>query len=210
MFGAASAPDWAAVTAGVSTAVATIILAVTAALALRQLHDAHRARDAALLIDLSRRWDEPLIVESQKLFAIYTSEGITELIDRVYNPAGATEKEQIDFTKLEALPNLWETLGVLRAEQAVSLSVIDRMWGVAITGAWKDWEAPIGRLREVTNTPTSYNYFERLAAALSEYERKERLLLRRLAAILRMGKRRPPKALKLRIYLRTLIHRLKK
>jgi hypothetical protein len=87
--------------------------------------------------------------------------------------------------------------------------VIDRMWGVAITGAWKDWEAPIGRLREVTNTPTSYSYFERLAAALSEYERKERLY-RRLAAILRVRKRRPPKALKLRIHLRTLIHRLRK
>src|SRR6266545_7326945 len=129
-------PDWATVTGAVATAVASFVLIVTAIFAARQLRDARRTRHGQLLTDLSRRWDEPLIVESQRVFSRYRTEQIVALVEKVYEAGGTTEQEVKDLATLEALPNLWETIGVMQIEGAISLSVIDRMWGAAITGAW--------------------------------------------------------------------------
>jgi len=111
-------------------------------------------------------------VQAQKLFADYTTEGIVTLVHKVYEGGGATDEEVGDYTTLEALPNLWETIGVLEAEGAISLSVIDRMWGAAIIQGWAGWEEPVARLRTATQTPGSYAYFERLANKLIRYERR--------------------------------------
>jgi hypothetical protein len=202
-------PDWAAATSAVAAAVGTAILAVTAVFALRQLTDARRARHGAFLTDLSRWWDEPLTVEAQKLYADYGGAGILSLVHKVYEQGGATDEEVADLTTLFALPNLWETIAVLKAEGAVSLSVIDRMWGLTITKGWLEWQEPIGRLRGATDTPGTYSNFERLAAELEAFEREERLA-RRLAAILWARKGRPTRALGLRIHLRSLVRRLRK
>jgi hypothetical protein len=60
----------------------------------------------------------------------------------------------------------------LEAEGAISLSVIDRMWGAAIIQGWAGWEEPVTRLRTATQTPSSYLYFEGLAKKLTSYERR--------------------------------------
>lgn len=205
---ASAGPNWAEILAAVSTFGAMLIVGGTAWYARGQLNDARRTRDGQLLIELSRRWEEPLVIEAQKLFARYTGKGIIKLIDDVYDPSGAKEKEAAAFTALEAIPNLWETLGVLNAEKAISLSVIDRMWGEAIKKSWTNWQKPIEHLRAVTKTPTTYGNFERLAGDLREYEPKKRLV-RRLLGVLGMRKWRPPKEVRLRKHLRDLLHRAK-
>jgi hypothetical protein len=169
-----SDPNWAEVTAAVSTSVATLILIVTAIYAGRQLADARRTRDGALLVELSRRWDEKPILDSQELFAEYGNDGIIELIRKVYEEGGATDAEVRTFSRLEALPNLWETIGVLKEERAISVSVIDRMWGAAIIKGWGGWQGPIQRLRDATENQSSYEHFERLAEDLQEYRLRVR------------------------------------
>jgi hypothetical protein len=140
----------------------------------RQLRDARRTRHGELLTELSRRWEETPIIRSQRLFSAHGSEGIVALVRKVYEQGGATEAEVEEYTTLESLPNLWELLGVLRADRAISLSVIDRMWGAAIIRAWDEWQAPIERLRNVTQNATTYVNFEELAAELREYRLKAR------------------------------------
>lgn len=170
-----SAPDWTATTTAASTAFTTLIVAVTAYVVYRQLKDARRTRHGELLTDLSRRWDEPLIVRSQVLYGRYTEEGIVKLVDKVYGTGGASEEELTDYFTLVALPNLIEALYVMANEGAISLEVIDQMWGAAIISAWADWGKPVSELRRLlTEAPDTYSNFENLALALGQLERKQR------------------------------------
>ena len=67
------------------------------------------------------------------------------------------------------MPNFWETVGVLEKDGSITTSVIDRMWGDAIRSAWRDWEEPVLRLRELTQLPRSYDNFKLLADAIREF-----------------------------------------
>jgi hypothetical protein len=111
-------------------------------------------------------------VESQRLFASYATTGIVDLVEKLYGTGGATDPEREDFTALEAVPNFWETVGLLESDGAITTSVIDRIWGDAIRSAWRDWEAPVARLRELSELPRSYDNFEKLASAVREFRLK--------------------------------------
>jgi hypothetical protein len=175
----AAAPDWAAITTAVATAVTAIVLGGTAILARRTLRDAQNTRHANVLTELSRRWDDPHIVQSVKLFARYKRADLVSLIETIYDERKPSDQELFDFATLEAIPNLWETVAILQSEGAFPLSMVEKMWGAAIASAWDAWEAAIKRLRELTDTPTTYCHFERLATALRNQE-ESRLGARRV------------------------------
>src|SRR4051812_3009366 len=88
-----SKPDWALTTTAIATAFTALVLGVTAVVVYRQLRDARRTREGELLTDLSRRWDEPLVIDSQILYGRYTEKGITDLVVKVYETGGASETE---------------------------------------------------------------------------------------------------------------------
>jgi hypothetical protein len=46
------------------------------------------------------------------------------------------------------------------------------MWGDAIRSAWRDWEAPVEKLRELSELSRSYDNFETLAGAVREFRLK--------------------------------------
>jgi hypothetical protein len=228
----AEGPDWAAITTAVASAITAGVLVLSAVVAWRALKDAKRTRHGALLTELSRRWDEPVLVAAQKTYARYSSADLVQLVTDVYEPTDtvgqeversrtlwsscrkllgfgslneskeATEGELSRFTELEAIPNLWETIGVLHAERAVSLSVIDAMWGTAIRRSWVAWKPAVERLREVTAAPATYNNFEALARSL-----REERLAGRLRAILGTRRRGPAKALRVRVQVWYLLRR---
>ena len=116
-------PDWAAVTTAVATAATAGILAATALFVGRQLRDARRTRHAGLLVELSRRWDDAAFLESQKLAADYPTAALLDLIELLYGDQVSSDdqleelasKRAADLQKLEAIPNFWETIGVLHA-----------------------------------------------------------------------------------------------
>jgi hypothetical protein len=169
-----AATDWDALTA-VSTlviAAGTAALVIGVVVALVTLGDARKTRHGSLLTDLSRRWDEPVIVESQRLFAALTTRGIIELVNKLYESGKATDEDRAQFTALEAVPNFWELLGVLHRDGAIDTRVIDRMWGDAIRNAWRDWQSPVNRLRELTELPATYSNFQKLADDLRKYRTK--------------------------------------
>jgi len=160
-------------------------------------------------VELSRRWDDDAFVESQKLSVSYPTARLVELVEKIYGSGSPTDVERGDLAKLEAIPNFWETIGVLREERAISVSVVERMWGAALIGEWRAWHEPIQRLRDLRGIESAYIYFQRLATDVEEFEREERLF-RRIAARLRPRKRGPGKAFRTRFHARLILHRRRK
>lgn len=186
------AAAWVAASAALATfcvlAAAAWYAKDSAKTALQGLDDARRTRHAALITDLSRRWDEPLIADSRKLFGQLSREDLVGVVERVYRPisegrswwhsfleavfvAEDTAARQLaDFQTLTAWPNLIETIGVLEADGAISQDVIHQMWGGGIIGAWDGWRDAIRAMRTHSGRPTTYQNFERLYDAMMNLE----------------------------------------
>lgn len=172
--------DWAAWISAGATAVGVVIVAVTAWFALDSLRDARRTRHAQLITEISRRWDEPLIIESVKLHSEHATDGIMALNQRLYLPpehlddeAAERRKADLDlYHKLCAWPNLIETIGVLQSEHAISPETIYKMWGAEIISAWQGWQQPCKQLRELESDPGVYYYFEAIAQEMLRLQEK--------------------------------------
>jgi hypothetical protein len=189
--------DWPAWITAFGTLGGAVVLAITARYAyksanaaLNALDDARNTRHAQLLTDLSRRWDEPLIVRSRKLFGEYARTGrLIDLVDYMYEaPTPGTpwyrafvdrikhgesrpgsEEKLDDFYALTAWPNLIETIGVLESERAIDGSVVYKMWGSGIIAAWSGWCDAIERIRDYVDQDrdTTYAHFQRLAGKMA-------------------------------------------
>ena len=161
-----------------------------------------------LLTDLSGRWDDAAFVESQHVSLRYGAGDLVALIGKIYGEDGPTDEERNDLRKLEAIPNFWETIGVLAVEGAVSVSVVERMWGDAVLADWGAWDDAVDRLRELRKIPDAYLYFEGLAEAIKTQRRNPRLA-RRVIARLGAGERWPRKAFGLELQVSFLLRRKK-
>lgn len=153
-----------------AVAAGTFLLAFFALLALRGLGDSRRTRHSAVMTDLSRRWDEETLRRSRQEMAIRSSREIAR-ISRRWWFSRATAGEETLFYLLEALPNYLETLGVIEYEiDAVSLELIDRLWGSAITSTWLAWELPIALIRRRNHEPRIYENFELLVERVQAHQ----------------------------------------
>jgi hypothetical protein len=148
--------------------VATFSLAGIALLALGSLLEARKDRHAQLLLDLSRRWDEQQIAESEQASAKRTPSEKVALMKRAYADKPSEEAVK-EWAVLLVIPNLCETLGALEAEGAISLGTLHRMWGTAIQNLWRQWEKPVKEIRETMKAPRAYAELERLAQELAAY-----------------------------------------
>lgn len=98
-------------------------------MALGALGHARRARNAEIVLDLSRRWAEALPARSREKGSNYDSAGLKALIEELYDPpAGRTPAQQrahvrLVFELLVSL-NLIETVGVLRRPLPLSVGGI--------------------------------------------------------------------------------------
>jgi hypothetical protein len=150
----------------VATGVGTLVLAGGVILAVFGLWDAKKTRHGNLLTDLSRRWDDPLTMESLMLFSEHGPQGVTELAERTYKGASVDKGDLELFYDLNRWPNLIETIGVLWDEGVLDIRVIYKMWGPQILAGWLVWEEPVKKLRELDTYPITYRFFQRLAEAL--------------------------------------------
>jgi hypothetical protein len=111
------------------SAIATpVVILLTAFFALNQLREAEKSRYAALAADLTRRWDEPLMVASRKAMITHSHDEIRDLI--AANFEGGTTNEEADvFYTLQALPNFIETLAAIEDRFGLDIDFVDRLWG---------------------------------------------------------------------------------
>jgi hypothetical protein len=175
-WGSVRAPsDWSAVALWVTA----LILLGTAIYAVFQLQDARRTRHAELLIHLTERLDSDRIVESHYLFYKRKPTGVIELRNFLTNrPEEVQETHYRDYTTLIRVPELYELIGVLRADKALNRTVIWRMWGPQIIAVREAWTEPIEDLKKAVSWyPRPYRYLTLLADEMrEEYEREERRL----------------------------------
>jgi hypothetical protein len=161
----ASLADW--LTAG-GTLASVLIVLVAAVAAWRSLEDARRTRHAELVLKLNDQWSG--LSDSFKLYWKYPRDPLAALVDRLYGPnqPRATSSEQDDFEGLRASVNLIETIGVLRADGALTTRLIYRMWGGSILAVWLSWEAALPKLRSYTKEPDMLRGFEALSRDIQE------------------------------------------
>ena len=143
-----------------------------------------------LVINLSRRWDEPLIVDSIRAFSEAGVPKIIALFDRLWTPTQlpkrgwrrrralrSHDRDLRLFALLSAWPNLIETIGVLWDTRAITTEVVYKMWGGAIVGAWDRWERPVDHLRKLEDGDDSgggYRFFQSLAEEMRNEEFADR------------------------------------
>lgn len=168
-------PDWGTAMTGIATVVLASVGFLTLIIVGSALEDGQKTRHGELVTDLSRRWDETQIVQSQQVFLRYSDRQLRDLFGKAYargsvqNPPPAlTNKEASDLLALQAVPNLIDTIGVLYIDGALSLKVIDLMWGVEIRRLWLDWRRAIRVSRRLANSGAIYRNFQVLAERLED------------------------------------------
>jgi hypothetical protein len=155
--------DWAA-WAGVATSVLTAAIVLwTARVALQGLKDAKTTRHGQLVIELSRQWAEPAVVESIRLTPEFDARQLKALVDRLFGPEDEERDDPVHWSKLAVWANLIESMGVLVSEGTITYQLVYKMWGGGILKAWASWEDAVLRLREIDQLPDTFVYFEDLA-----------------------------------------------
>jgi hypothetical protein len=215
--------DWPAWIAAVSSALTLLLVAGTAWIALRGLHDSRRTRHGQLVVELMKLWDDQRVINSARHFRSWGPEGTAELIRslwaagvetryalnvgaselehllanlppgdsgasvanaRLLNnipPAGSPrgtaedyERDMADWYDLSIYPNVIDAIGVLVTEDALSVEVVDELWGSNIVDAWTRWERPVDLLRELVGDKEKrvWKQFETIADRLAIYEKR--------------------------------------
>jgi len=147
---------------------ATVALAVAAWLALAGLLDARETRMITLVSELSRRWDDSLILQALTLAREYGTSGLVALVEALWSPdVKDQETRDLDeWYKVSTYPNLLEAIGAYLAEGVISEDIVYRLWGANVIDAWNLWEEPVRALRDHTNTPEVLVHFEDLAGKM--------------------------------------------
>jgi hypothetical protein len=143
-----SGPSWTDKVTALSTLAAALVVGLSALIALLQLRsaqsfskeqllDAGRTRHGQLLNDLSRRWDEELLIKSRIKLATCTPERLLSLTKAIYD-TGVGDQEE--FADLQALANFLEAIAVQEEIGALSVEQVSKLWGQATLMAWNRWK----------------------------------------------------------------------
>ncbi len=199
--------DWAAWVAAIASALTFGFVAVTAWLAWRGLRDARRTRHGQLIVEVSGLWDDQRVISSSRHFRSWGSDKTTQLVETLWAPGRETrydlesdegladyETDLEDWYDLSIYPNLIDAIGVLSAEEALTVAVVDRMWGSNIIDAWARWKQPVVRLRELVDDTEVWWAFEDVAERLTSY--RETLKLTRRARLSRWSRNRAGTAIR--------------
>jgi hypothetical protein len=154
-----TATDWAPV-------VTVAILLIALLIAARQLYQTVRTRHASMLEDLSRRWDEPLLVEARELAAKHGDQ-LREWIEYYWTPTVSPE-----LFVLLRIPNFLEDLAVLEDRGAISFRIVKESFGGAIVFTWNSLEPANPILSKEEGYDPVYSNFERLAKRMRKALKK--------------------------------------
>jgi ABC-type transport system involved in cytochrome bd biosynthesis fused ATPase/permease subunit len=152
---------WAEKMLALSTLASAVVLGLTVIAVFAQLNESQKTRLAALVSDLSRRWDEEAFRAARIKMTNATPNEIRQLVERAYHDPAERNKE---FYDLQALANFLETLGVLEAlSGGLTIELIDGLYGSSILNTWISWEPTVQFLRSRPPHPgTAYQNFQAL------------------------------------------------
>lgn len=167
-----------------ATGAGTLVLALGVGLALLSFRDARKTRDGELVLELSRRWNEPETAESRLAYSKKTPTELANLADTLYPADGppATPPPPEDVKAFQILvrwPVLIEAIGVLSDHGSISPDAVFKMWGYSIASAWETWQPAVRILRERATYPGTFQYFQAIAEDMQSEARKRKKKLAR-------------------------------
>ena len=154
---------WPDVVTAIAAALSFFILLAAAIIAKREINCIDRTREAELLVDLSRRWNEEQLTESRKAARKYKSDA--ELRDAIQRLRENNDKEYYDLVRL---PDFFEALGVLVNSSCLSKQLTKDLFGTVTKYYYKLYGPTIEYLREVHNDKNIYIWFDDLADRLNK------------------------------------------
>ncbi|MGV0796055.1 hypothetical protein ABQF26_03750 [Mycolicibacterium elephantis] len=189
-----SNPNWAeAMTAWGTVALAffTMLLAMGAAVALWQLRESRRARNAHVALEMSDRWQSGRFRRvRQKVddLAASAPEGnwAQTMWDlKTNNPA--------EYRSLLMEPDWFENLAVLEKYGGIDFKVVRDSYGITVSRRWTKWHDVIHYLRDNLSNRTAYREFQKLEKKIQKAEAKHerRMLIRRTLSRLMWGVAEP-------------------
>lgn len=164
----------------------------TATAAIEQVHQTEKSREATLLVDVSRRWDNPFLADARRLASTYGTNlagwvqyffeeteqqarhrARTGRLRRFLTRAPAP-KARDGWFLLQRVPNFFEDMAVLESRGALSFGALQDTLGGTIVVTWDLWKDAIEYLREREGYDPVYSKFQALAEkmreSLREYE----------------------------------------
>ena len=139
------------------------ILLVAVVFAWREVHCIERAREAQLLADVSRRWDEELLRESRQ--AVEEYEDGTKLRQALEDLKKKNDKQ---YYVLLRLPDFFEELGLLVNKKCLHPQLAKDMFGTAIKYYYDRYKLTIKYLQEKYQDQTIYKFFSDLVTQVSD------------------------------------------
>jgi hypothetical protein len=148
---------WTDVVTAIAAALTVLILLVAAFYARNQIKCVERTREAQLLADLSRRWNEEQLTDARKTVRNYKD--ADKLKDAVQKLGDKNDKEVYILVRL---PDFFEALGVLVNTSCLSKQLTRDLFGTAI-GYYHELYGPsIQYLREKYKDNNIYKWFDDL------------------------------------------------
>ncbi len=154
---------WTDIVTAIAAGLTVLILLAAAFYARNQIKCVERTREAQLLTDLSRRWNEEKLTEARK--AVRNYKNGSELKDAVQK---LRESNHDEYYVLVRLPDFFEALGVLVNTSCLSKQLTKDLFGTAIGYYHKLYVPAIKYLRKKYNDENIYKWFDDLTEKLNE------------------------------------------
>ena len=155
-------PLWTDIVVAIAAGATFFLVLVAIIFAWREVNCIDRAREAELLADLSRRWNEEQLTDSRKVARNYKNG--TELKEALQKLRENNEKEYYDLVRL---PDFFEALGVLVNSGCLSKKLTIDLFGTVIKYYYNLYGPAIQYLREIHDDKNIYTLFDDLMQKLN-------------------------------------------
>jgi hypothetical protein len=153
---------WPDIVTAVAAALSFFVLLAALLVAKREITCIDRTREAELLAELSRRWNEEQLTASRKAALNYKSGA--ELKKAVQKLRESKDKEYYDLVRL---PDFFEALGVLVSSSCLSKQLTKDLFGTAIKHYYDLYGPTIQYLCKIHGDKNVYIWFDKLVNELS-------------------------------------------
>ena len=164
-----NAITWPGLVTAIATALTFFILLAAVIIAKRQIKCTEREREAELLTDLSRRWNEKELTESRKAARNYKN-GV-DLREALQKLRENNDQEYYDLVRL---PDFFEALGVLVNSDCLSKQLTKDLFGTPIKHFYHLYGPAIQYLRKIYDDKNIYTLFDDLAQKLNIISTEEK------------------------------------
>jgi len=154
---------WTDIVTAIAAVLAFGVLIFAALYARHQLHSMEKTREAQLLADLSRRWDEELLTESRQAVGKYKNGSeLSQSLEELRN------RSDEQYYVILRLPDFFEDLGLLVNKKCLSLQLAKDMFGTAVKYHYNLYKDTIENMRKIYKDQTIYKFFEDLAEEIKD------------------------------------------